>query len=83
MKTPKCIIFTVCLSLLVLNGLSSCKSSKETTDSLSVRGLYSNPVIAESTPDPTIIQLKNGDFYLYAAENIKNTPIYKSTNLID
>ncbi len=85
MKTPQCIIIiiTVCLSLLILNGLSSCKSSKETTDSLSVRSLYSNPVIAKSTPDPTIIQLENGDFYLYATENIKNTPIYKSTNLID
>ena len=44
---------------------------------------YKNPVIATSLPDPTIIQASDGTFYLYATEDIRNTPIYASTNLID
>lgn len=44
---------------------------------------YQNPVIAKSLPDPTIIKAKDGYFYLYATEDTRNTPIYKSKNLID
>lgn len=44
---------------------------------------YYNPVINKSLPDPTIIRAKDGFFYLYATENTRNTPIYKSQNLID
>lgn len=44
---------------------------------------YHNPVINKSLPDPTIIRAKDGFFYLYATENTRNTPIYKSQNLID
>lgn len=44
---------------------------------------YQNPVIATSLPDPTIIKAKDGYFYLYATEDIKHTPIYKSKNLTD
>lgn len=44
---------------------------------------YKNPVIALSLPDPTIIKAKDGYFYLYATEDTRNTPIYKSKNLID
>ncbi|WP_029903795.1 family 43 glycosylhydrolase [Prevotella sp. 10(H)] len=45
--------------------------------------IYQNPVVAESLPDPTIIKAKDGYFYLYATENIRNLPIYKSANLVD
>lgn len=44
---------------------------------------FQNPVISKSLPDPTIIKAKDGYFYLYATENIKNVPIYKSSNLVD
>ena len=44
---------------------------------------YSNPVIDTSLPDPTIIKADDGYFYLYATENIRNVPIYRSKNLVD
>jgi len=44
---------------------------------------YSNPVIDESLPDPTVIKAADGYFYLYATENIPNVPIYRSDNLVD
>ena len=45
---------------------------------------YQNPIINTSLPDPTIIRSKQDNyFYLYATENIRNTPIYKSKNLVD
>jgi len=44
---------------------------------------YNNPVIPTSLPDPTIIKANDGYFYLYATEDIRNTPIYKSENLTD
>ncbi|RZJ77415.1 MAG: arabinan endo-1,5-alpha-L-arabinosidase [Flavobacterium sp.] len=44
---------------------------------------YQNPIINKSLPDPTVIKAKDGYFYLYATENTKNVPIYKSKNLTD
>ena len=44
---------------------------------------YSNPVINESLPDPTVIKAPDGYFYLYATENIRNVPIYRSKNLVN
>lgn len=50
---------------------------------VSPSGFYTNPVIEESLPDPTIIRAEDGYFYLYATEDTRNTPIYKSPNLVD
>lgn len=44
---------------------------------------FVNPVIRRSLPDPTIIRDKDGVFYLYATEDIRNLPIYRSENLVD
>ena len=44
---------------------------------------YTNPVIAKSTPDPTVIKAQDGSFYLYATEDIRNAPIYKSDDLVN
>lgn len=44
---------------------------------------YSNPVIPKSLPDPTVILASDGFFYLYATEDIKNTPVFKSPDLIN
>lgn len=43
---------------------------------------YSNPVVPSSLPDPTIIKAADGWFYLYATEDTRNTPIYKSKDLL-
>jgi len=43
---------------------------------------YSNPVYRSSMPDPTIIKGRDGNFYLYATEDVRNTPICKSKDLV-
>lgn len=44
---------------------------------------YTNPVVNYSLPDPTVIKAEDGYFYLYATEDIRNTPIHRSSNLVD
>jgi arabinan endo-1,5-alpha-L-arabinosidase len=44
---------------------------------------YSNPVYPSSLPDPTLIRGTDGAFYLYATEDIHNTPILKSSDLVN
>lgn len=44
---------------------------------------YSNPVINCSAPDPTVIRADDGTYYLYATENMRNVPIFKSADLVD
>lgn len=44
---------------------------------------FTNPVLPTSAPDPTVIRADDGYFYLYATEDVRNLPIYKSPNLID
>lgn len=44
---------------------------------------YRNPVIATSLPDPSVMRAPDGYYYLYATENIRNLPIYRSPNLVD
>ena len=43
---------------------------------------YRNPIIATSLPDPSIVKSPDGVFYLFATENIRNLPIYRSTDLL-
>lgn len=75
------IILRVSIVILFLIG---CKSQKIDADKATDgNGIYSNPIINTSLPDPTIIKAEDGSFYLYATENIRNTPIYKSENLTD
>jgi arabinan endo-1,5-alpha-L-arabinosidase len=45
--------------------------------------IYNNPVVQYSLPDPTVIRAADGFFYLYATENIRNTPIHKSADLVN
>lgn len=67
---------------LVLIGFLDCNTSNRIIDK-DKPVHYFNPVINRSLPDPTIIKAQDGYFYLYATENIRNTPIYKSKNLVD
>jgi len=53
------------------------------TSAQKTEAIFHNPVIPRSLPDPTIIKAKDGFFYLYATEDIRNVPIYKSKDLIN
>ena len=44
---------------------------------------YHNPIIHVSLPDPSVIKAPDGHYYLYATENIRNLPIYRSDNLVN
>lgn len=70
--------------LIFLPFMLSCKeggsadSVKETEEG----AVYRNPVMAVSTPDPTVIRAQDGSFYLYCTEDIRNIPIYRSTDML-
>ncbi|QGY47548.1 family 43 glycosylhydrolase [Maribellus comscasis] len=73
------------LSFFLLVAFLSCKGQesepkygREVNDRM-----YTNPVLAKSLPDPTIIKAKDGFLYLYATEDIRNTPIHKSKDLVN
>lgn len=44
---------------------------------------FTNPIIPQSVPDPTVIKAADGYFYLYGTEDTRNMPIYRSKNLTD
>jgi arabinan endo-1,5-alpha-L-arabinosidase len=67
---------------ILLGILLSCKGSEPEPDPPQDSKYYSNPVVNYSLPDPSIIKAKDGFFYLYATEDIRNTPIHKSKDLI-
>jgi Beta-xylosidase len=70
------------LFLLLFTALCITCSSHELPDK-NVEKKYKNPVINVSLPDPTIVRSSNKSFYLYATEDIRNVPIYKSTDLVN
>lgn len=43
---------------------------------------YNNPVIDNSAPDPSVIRVNDGSFYLYATEDVRNLPVYHSKDLV-
>ena len=61
----------------------ACKSPEIATQEPTIIKTYNNPVINKSLPDPTVIDANNGYFYLYATEDIRNTPIYRSNDLVN
>ena len=66
----------------ILTSVSCTGFLKKNSGNQEDDNLYNNPVVSKSLPDPTIIKV--GDtFYLYATEDTRNTPIFKSTNLTD
>ncbi|WP_026473420.1 family 43 glycosylhydrolase [Alkaliflexus imshenetskii] len=76
-----CLLLCFAISIAYLYGCGSNDDSekfiewpKETT--------YSNPVYSGSMPDPTIIKGRDGNFYLYATEDIRHTPICRSSDLV-
>ena len=65
-------------AIKVLGTYIAGKKINENQDST----MYSNPVLAVSTPDPSVIRVQDGSFYLYCTEDIRNMPIYHSTDLV-
>ncbi|MEG1585628.1 MAG: family 43 glycosylhydrolase [Bacteroidales bacterium] len=76
---------TLIISLIMFRSFSlSCQLKSVPTPDTSVNSeTYQNPVVDYSLPDPTIIRARDGMFYLYATEDIRNVPIHKSADLIN
>lgn len=71
------------LSLLTSLGCSSSQDDGQSQGGEVVKTeKYSNPIIQTSLPDPTVVKASDGYFYLYATENIRNLPIYRSRDLV-
>lgn len=73
----------ILLGMLMLNGAFACEPPQTEEISPDGKKVYHNPVVAKSLPDPTIIKAGDGFFYLYATEDTRNTPIYKSKDLVN
>jgi beta-xylosidase len=61
----------------------SCFGQPEKSEEETSQVRYHNPVIRRSVPDPTIIRVDDGSFYLYSTEDIRNLPIYRSRDLLN
>lgn len=77
------ILKMVVFQLFAVSFYSACQKTKKQSDEDSLVNVYANPIINQSLPDPTIIKANDGNFYLYATEDTRNVPIYKSANLTD
>lgn len=62
------------LALLLCTSVPAGAAKKQT---------YTNPVINVSAPDPTVLRDNDGTYWLYATENTRNVPIYRSDDLVD
>ena len=71
------------MQLVVISSCYGCKKNNKSSFEVPKTNEYFNPVLSISLPDPTIIKSNDGSFYLYATEDTRNVPIYKSSNLID
>lgn len=91
MKSKKTLYIACCLFLGAALAIGACSSSgdKPGTGDGGEKPIkptvtkYRNPVISMSLPDPTVIKADDGYFYLYTTEDIRNTPIYKSKDLVN
>lgn len=70
------------ITLLACSGNKSQHTGDAGSGQPETAGTYKNPVVDYSLPDPTIIKAHDGTFYLYATEDIRNTPIHRSTDLV-
>jgi arabinan endo-1,5-alpha-L-arabinosidase len=77
----KKILFSIFIATLCV---FSCADNENTSQEKKPAGeaTYYNPILVRSTPDPTVIRVPDGSFYLYATEDIRNIPIFHSTDLV-
>jgi arabinan endo-1,5-alpha-L-arabinosidase len=69
--------------LLSFSTYAGSGNSGEKENQTAVNSRYKNPVAGYSLPDPTVIRVTSGEFYLYATENTRNVPIYRSSDLVN
>ena len=65
---------SIILSHLLMVGLLNAAHAQQT---------FTNPVIRNSVPDPSIIKAHDGYYYLVGTEDIGNVPVFRSHNLVD
>lgn len=74
------------IALLPMLMISSClgcnKAQEKEYEELDNNDSYYNPIMQISLPDPTIIRAQDGNFYLFATEDTRNVPIYRSADLV-
>ena len=66
-------------SLAVVALLISCSGVKSDDKAAT----YTNPVIDNNAPDPTVIRAKDGMFYAYSTMRQGNVPVYKSADMVN
>jgi len=69
--------------ILVITATACNKNNPGQENKPDDRKTYRNPVVAYSLPDPTVIKATDGNFYLYATEDTRNTPIHRSADLVN
>ena len=79
MRRYKCFLFLCVYLYIAFFKGSTAFAFVNLKDSL----VYGNPIIFKSLPDPSVIRAKDGRYYLYATEDTKNVPIWKSCNLVE
>lgn len=67
------------LMVAVVFSLVSCAGAKGEKSSAT----YTNPVINNNAPDPTVIRAKDGTFYAYSTMQHGNVPVYKSQDMVN
>ena len=67
------------LMVAVVISLVSCAGAKGEKSSAT----YTNPVINNNAPDPTVIRAKDGTFYAYSTMQHGNVPVYKSQDMVN
>ena len=50
---------------------------------LTGKHFYTNPIIRQSVPDPTVLHDKDGYFYLYGTEDLGWIPVFRSADLVN
>jgi arabinan endo-1,5-alpha-L-arabinosidase len=75
-------IVLIYFTLILLFTATTCEKNTRSPENKPPEATYMNPVSAYSLPDPTIIKAADGYFYLYATEDIHNTPIHQSSDLV-
>jgi len=72
-----------CLFLALIFEIQSCVNRYPVSvNRMSDKNNYMNPVYPSSMPDPTVMRASDGYFYLYATEDVRNTPILRSSDLV-
>lgn len=73
-----------CCSLIFAQQVEGEEEQQEAQEeTASQRPLYHNLVVDYILPDPSVIQVDNSYFYVYATEDIRNLPFHRSKDLVN